>query len=150
METNQFTIQMTPCGGSLPELEVPMITTLVRCLGNEHRNLDELNLQLALAASTLAVDPEALAAGKRLVEVWDQIRRDLWSHLQIEDELVFGWGGAHHALPGALIQALKTEHEEMRRSLAASPGSFSGMNASPQAIRERAAQAQTLLALLGR
>ncbi len=95
-----------------------MIATLVKCLGSEHRNLDELNVQLAFAASTSAVDPEAVAAGKRLFELWDEIRRDLWSHLQVEDALVFGWGGANHAISGGLIQASKTEHEEMRKSLA--------------------------------
>lgn len=147
MEANQVTTQMTPCGSTLPELEVPMIATLVKCLGSEHRNLDELNVQLAFAASTVAVDPETVAAGKRLFELWDKIRRDLWSHLQVEDALVFGWGGANHAISGGLIQALKTEHEEMRKSLAALTTSYSGIDGSPQTIRDRAALAQTRLAL---
>jgi hypothetical protein len=36
--------------------------------------------------------------------VWDEIRQDLWSHLQIEDGLV-SWGEAHHAIPGALLDS---------------------------------------------
>ena len=37
-----------------------------------------------------------------VLRVWDEIRQDLWSHLQIEDRLV-SWGEAHHAIPGALL-----------------------------------------------
>jgi len=146
MEVVQVTTQLTPCGGALPELEVPMITTLVRCLGSEHRKLDGLNVQLAFSATALAADPEAVASGQRLFEVWDEIRRDLWSHLQIEDGLVFGWGGAHHAISGTLLDALKTEHEEMRKSVAALPTLHSGVNGNPQTERDRAAFARTLLA----
>ena len=146
MEAIQVTTQLTPCGSPLPELEVPMITTLVRCLGSEHRKLDELNVQLAFAATTLAGDPEAVAASQRVFEVWNEIRRDLWSHLQIEDGLVFGWGGAHHAISDTLFDALKVEHEEMRKSVAALPTLYSSVNGNPQTVRARAAFAQTLLA----
>jgi hypothetical protein len=146
MEAFQVTTQLTPCGGPLPELEVPMITTLVKCLGSEQRKLDELNVQLAFAATTLAADPEAVAAGQRLSEVWDEIRRDLWSHLQIEDGLVFGWGGAHQAISGTLLDALKTEHEEMRKSVAALPTLYSGVDGNPETVQDRAVFARTLLA----
>ena len=77
MEATQVTTQMTPCGSPLPELEVPMINTMVRCLGREHRKLDGLILQLAFAATRLAGDSEAVTANQRAVEVWDEIRRDL-------------------------------------------------------------------------
>ena len=33
MEAKQFANQMTPCSSPLPELEVPMINTMVTCLG---------------------------------------------------------------------------------------------------------------------
>jgi hypothetical protein len=46
--------------------------------------------------------------------VWDEIRQDLWSHLQIEDGLVF-WGEAHHAISGTLIDTLNKERQEMRK-----------------------------------
>ena len=62
MEAKDFPIRKTPCSSPLPELEVPMITTMVTCLGSEHRKLDQLNVQLAFAATTLASDPDALAA----------------------------------------------------------------------------------------
>src|SRR5271167_3570519 len=96
MEATQLTMQMAPCGGPLPDLEIPMINTMVACLGSEHRRLSELTMQLAFAATRLAADPEAVTARQRATEIWDEIRRDLWPHLQIEDELVFSWSKAHH------------------------------------------------------
>jgi hypothetical protein len=50
--------------------------------------------------------------------VWDEIRRDLWSHLQIEEELVLSWGEANHSVPGAVIDTLKDERHEMRELVA--------------------------------
>jgi len=47
MEANDFSIQKTPCSGPLPELEIPMINTMVACLGVEHRKWNGLNMQLA-------------------------------------------------------------------------------------------------------
>jgi len=35
MEAKDFTIRKTPCSSPLPELEVPMINTMVACLGVE-------------------------------------------------------------------------------------------------------------------
>src|SRR5229473_5466621 len=145
MEGIQVMTQLTPCGGPLPELEVPMITTLVRCLGSEHRKLDGLNVQLAFSATALAADPEAVASGQRLFEVWDEIRRDLWSHLQIEDGLVFSWGEAHHAISGALLDILKIERQEMRKLVAALPALSSGVDSEPQTAPDRGAFARTLL-----
>lgn len=49
--------------------------------------------------------------------MWDEIRQDLWSHLQIEDGLV-SWGEAQHAIPGALLGHLKNERQEMRKLIA--------------------------------
>jgi hypothetical protein len=37
-------------------------------------------------------DPREVMATQRAIEVWNEISQDLWSHLQIEDELVFSWG----------------------------------------------------------
>jgi hypothetical protein len=140
------TTQLTPCGTPLPELEVPMITTMVACLRSEHRKLDDLNMQLAFAATRLAGYSEALTADQRAFELWDEIRRDLWSHLQIEDGLVLSWGEAHHAISGTLLDALKIEHQEMRKSLAALPGLASGVDRKPKPGPDRAAVARTLLA----
>jgi len=44
METKDFTIQKTPCSSPLPELEVPMINTMVACLRVEHRKLNGLTM----------------------------------------------------------------------------------------------------------
>ena len=120
MEATKVTTQMTPCDRPLPELEIPMINTMVTCLGSEHRKLDDHILQLAFAATTLASAPDALTANQRAVEAWDEIRRDLWSHLQVEDELVFSWGEAHHAISGTLLDILKVKHQEMRKLVAVS------------------------------
>src|SRR5713101_4799730 len=72
--------QMTRCDSPLPELEVPMINTMVACLGSEHRKLDDLIMQLACAATRLASDPGAVTANERVLQVWDEIRHDLRSH----------------------------------------------------------------------
>jgi iron-sulfur cluster repair protein YtfE (RIC family) len=119
---------------------------MVTCLRSEHRKLDDLNLQLAFAATRLADYPEAVTADQRAFELWDEIRRDLWSHLQIEDGLVLSWGEAHHAIAGTLLDGLKIEHEEMRKSLVALPELSSGVDRKPQTALDRAAFAQTLLA----
>jgi hypothetical protein len=147
MEAMQVTTQSTPCCGPLPDLEAPMINTLVACLGSEHRKLDGLIMQLALTATRLAGDPDAPMANQRAVEVWDEIRRDLWSHLQIEDELVFLWGEAHHAIPGALLDTLKIERQEMRKLIAALPALSSGLDREPQRAGDRGGFARMLLAL---
>lgn len=146
MEVKPFTTKMTPCGSPLPDLEVPMINTMVACLGIEHRKLNGLNMQLAFAATRLAGDDGTIEANQRALQVWDEIRLDLWSHLQIEDELVFSWGKAHRAISGALLDILKKERQEMHELMAA-------LRTLPDADRElprvgdRKAFAQTLLAL---
>jgi hemerythrin-like domain-containing protein len=147
METMQVTNDVTPCGSPLPELEVPMISTMVQCLGSEHRKLDDLIMQLALAATRLANDPKSINANQRAVDLWDEIRRDLWQHLQVEDGLIFSWGESHRAIAQAMLDALKIERQEMRRLLAVLPDSV------PGADRERSADdrktfALTLLALV--
>jgi hypothetical protein len=49
MDAMQVTTEMTPCGEPLPELEIPMINTMVTCLGSEHRRLDEHILPLEIS-----------------------------------------------------------------------------------------------------
>ena len=147
MEAMEATIQMSPCGYPLPELEVPMINAMVTCLGHEHRKLDEHVLQLALAATRLASDPEALTANRRAAELWDEIRRDLWSHLQIEEELVFSWGDAHHAISDSLLETLKIEREEIRKLVAALPELSFGPDRQLQIAGSCGGFARTLLAL---
>jgi hypothetical protein len=117
MEAKDFTIRETPCSSPLPELEVPMINTMVACLGVEHRKLNRLNMQLAYAATSLAGDFDTIESNQKVVGVWDEIRQILWSHLQIEDELV-SWGAGHHAISSALLGTLKDERQEMRKLFA--------------------------------
>ena len=125
METTQTTLEMTPCGSPLPELEVPMISSIVSCLGIEHKRLDKLNLQLAAAAARLEREPNAVAAFQQANEIWEEIRRVLWSHLQIEDELILSWGRVRHATSDTAIDGLKIEHQRMRELIAALPARFS-------------------------
>src|ERR1700730_9473560 len=94
MQATEVTTQMTICGGPSPDLEVPMITTMVTCLGIEHGKLNYGIVQLASAATRLATDPDDGMAHQSALQMWDEIRRDLWSHVQIEDELIFSWGAA--------------------------------------------------------
>ena len=103
MEATEVTTQMTFRCSPLPELEVPMINTMVTCLGSEHRRLNYTTVQLAFAATRLASDPGAVIANQRALRLWEEIPHDLWSHLQIEDSLVHSWGEAHPAIPGALL-----------------------------------------------
>jgi hypothetical protein len=119
---------------------------MVRCLGSEHRKLDGLILQFAFAATRLAGDSEAVTAIQQAAEVWDEIRLDLWSHLQTEDELVLSWGGAHHAISATSLDTLKSERQE-RKLVAALPASSSSQDREPQTAEDRSAFAQTLLAL---
>jgi hypothetical protein len=145
MEANDFTIRQTPCSSPLPELEVPMINTMVACLGAEHRKLNGLNMLLAYGATRLTSDGGAIEANQKVLRVWDEIRQDLWSHLQIEDGLV-SWGEAHHALSDALLDTLKNERQEMRKLIATLHELFFGVD-HEQTAQGRAAFAQTLLAL---
>ena len=143
IQTKGTTIRKTPCSGPLPELEVPMINTMVACLGVEHRKLNDLNMQLAYGATTPASDSGATEENSEALRVWDEIRQDLWSHLQIEDGLV-AWGEAHHAIPDALLDTLKNERQEMRQLIATLRELSSGVKQSEPG---RTALTQTLLAL---
>jgi hypothetical protein len=147
MEAAAVTTEMTPCAGPLPEREVPMINTIAMCLGNEHRKLNERIMQMALAAARLARDPNDVAANRHAGETWDEIQRDLWPHLQIEDSLVFSWGRAHHALSETLLDDLKTERRDLRNLIAALPRMSSEINAESQPPADHGYPARTLIAL---
>jgi len=139
--------QMWPRRGPLPDLEIPMISTMVECLGSEHRKMDEHVLHLALAATRLASRPDDVTTLARAVEAWEEIRRELRSHVQIEDELVLSWGDTHQAISPTLLDMLKIERQEMRRLMAALPELPSDEGQGPESAAERATFARTLLAL---
>jgi hemerythrin-like domain-containing protein len=147
METMEENLDMTPCGGPLPELEVPMINSIVSCLGIEHRRLDKLNLQLGAAAARLEREPNTVAAFQQANEIWEEIRRDLWSHLQMEDGLILSWGRMHDATSDTTIDALKNEHQRLRELIAALPAWFSEAGRELPTTQDRSGVAQTLLAL---
>ena len=144
VEATQMTIDRTPCGQPLPDLEIPMINTMVSCLGGEHRRLNDLTMQLAFSATKLAGEDEPTAI-QRAIEVWEEIKSDLWPHLQIEEELVFSWGETHHAIPSTLLESLKTERQEIHR-LVAALAPLSAIDGT-QSSENRSAIARTLLAL---
>jgi hemerythrin-like domain-containing protein len=146
MEANDTMIRKAPCINPLPELEVPMINTMVTCLGVEHRKLNGLDMGLAIAASRLADDPGAITANQQALRLWNEIQQGLWSHLQIEDELVFSWGESRHAISDALVETLKNERQEMRKLMATLHELSSGVDRE-QTVGDRSAFAQTLLAL---
>jgi len=138
---------MPICGGPLPDLEVPMITTMVTCLGIEHGKLNYGIVQLASAATRLATDPGDDTANQRALRVWDEIRHNLWSHLQIEEELIFSWGEAHHAIPDKLLDTVKAGRQEMRKLMTSLRALSSGVDRKPQTTADRRRFAETLLAL---
>jgi hypothetical protein len=146
MKHPQDKTQMTPCDSPLPELEVPMINTMVACLGLEHQKLNDLIMQLAGAATTLANDPGAVRANERALQVKDEIQLALRSHLQIEDGIV-SWGREHRAISGELLDIVKNERVEMRNSMSALRALSSGVDHEPQMAEDRSGFAQTLLAL---
>src|SRR5271168_3206241 len=147
MEAPQVTTQMKFNCNRLPDLEVPMINTMVTCLGGEHRRLNDLGMQLAFAATRLVGDPDAVAARQRALELWEQIRHELRSHLQIEEELVFSWGEGHRAISDTLLETIRNERQEMRKLMAALHAFSSGGVRKPQTGGDRGGFAQTLLAL---
>lgn len=146
MKHPQDMTQITPCDSPLPELEVPMINTMVACLRIEHRKLNDLIMQLACAATRLAHDPGAVAANERALQLRDEIQHAIRSHLQIEDGLV-SWGMEHHAIPAALLDTVKNERLDMRNSMAALRAMSAGVDRSAQTAENRSGFAQTLLAL---
>jgi iron-sulfur cluster repair protein YtfE (RIC family) len=148
-QVTKLTNQMSPCGGPLPDLEVPMISTMAACLGHEHRKMNDLVAQLAFAAARVAAGADTVTAEQRVLEIWDEIRHDLWSHLQIEDELVFSWGEAHHAISESVLAQLKNERHELRTLMAALPASASNREREARAAGDRAALANTLGAVAG-
>ncbi|HLX36449.1 MAG TPA: hemerythrin domain-containing protein [Candidatus Binataceae bacterium] len=121
MDTLEVTPKNSPCGGRLPDLEVPMINTIVSCLSCEHRKLDERIIQLAYVSSRAAAKPDSKEERTRMTEMWSEIEHDLWPHLQIEDELILSWGQAHHAIGADLIARLSAERKELRELLASLP-----------------------------
>ena len=144
MEAAQLTARMTPCSEPLPDLEVPMINAIVTCLGSEHRKLNNLITRLALIATRPVDSGNAAAANRDAIEIWEEMRRTLWSHLQIEDELVYSWGEGHHAFSGSLLAVLKDGREKLRKLLKDLPAPSSGADQEPRILTDHRA---TLLAL---
>jgi len=145
VEATQLTAQMTPCSEPLPDLEVPMINAIVTCLASEHKKLSGLITRLALIATRPVDGRDAANANRDALEIWEEIRRSLWSHLQIEDELVYSWGKSHHAFSSSLLAALRGDREKMRKLLAELPELSSGAE-EPQILADHRA---ALLALTG-
>ena len=100
---------------------------------------------MAYGATRLASDPGAIEANQKVLQVCDEIRQDLWSHLQIEDGLI-SWGDARRAILGTLIDTLKNERQEMRKMIATLRELSSGVDRE-QTAGSCTAFAQTLLAL---
>ena len=145
--TTEVTTDMPICGGPLPDLEVPMITTMVTCLGIEHGKLNYRIVQLASAPTRLATDPDSVTANQRALQVWGEIRHDLWSHLQIEEELVFSWGAAHQAIAETLLDTVKNERQEMRKLMNTLRTLSASAEREAQTAEDRSSFAETLLAL---
>ena len=143
-EGPRVTTQMKFNCNQLPDFEVPMINTMVTCLGGEHRRLNDLNMQLAFAATRLVNDPGAVAARERALAVWEEIRHELRSHLQIEEELVFSWGEGHLAISDGLLETLKKERQQMGRLMSTLHALSAGGDRESQTDGDFA---QTLLAL---
>ena len=124
-----------------------MINTMVSCLGSQHQKLNFLTMQLALAAARLAVDPNQTDAKQRAFEIWDEIRENLWPHLQIEDEIVFSWAEAHDAIPLVLLDTLKKERQEIHKLVTNLPAPLCEADSQSQSADDVGNFGRTLLAL---
>src|SRR5579885_210813 len=100
MQARAVTIDNSPCSRALPDLEIPAINALAACLESEHRKFGRLIMRLAVAAARSS-DDGTHGPPQPALELWSEIQRDLWPHLQIEDALVFSWGAEHRAIPPA-------------------------------------------------
>jgi iron-sulfur cluster repair protein YtfE (RIC family) len=147
MDAIPLMTRITPCSGSMPDLEIPMINTMVGCLGSEHRKLNYPIAQLALAATRLVNDADNATANQQALKVWDDIRHELRSHLQVEGELVFSWGRAHHAISSTLLETLNHERQELHKLMATLHELSAGVEPESQRIKDSSVFAQTLLAL---
>jgi Hemerythrin HHE cation binding domain len=148
VEAAPITAQMTPCSEPLPDLEVPMINAIVACLGCEHKKLSGLISRLALIVTRPIDRQDEATANHDTLEIWEEIRRTLWSHLQIEDELVCSWGERHHAFSSSLLATLSGEREQMRKLLADLPELSSGATDEPQILAHHRATLLALTAML--
>jgi hypothetical protein len=149
VQARQLMTQRTPCSEPLPDLEVPMINAILTCLGSEHKKFSNLITRLALIATRPVDGQDAATANHDALEIWEEIRRSLWSHLQIEDELVHSWGEGHHAFSGSLRASLSDEREKMRKVLADVPAlSSSGVAEESQFLSDHRATLLALTAIL--
>jgi Hemerythrin HHE cation binding domain len=148
VEAAQLTAQMTPCSKPLPDLEVPMINAIVACLSSEHKKLNSLVTRLALIATRPVDSANAAAANRDTLQIWEEMRRTLRSHLQIEDELVYSWGEGHHAFSGSLLTALNDDREKLRKSLTDLTAGVSGTEEEPQILTDHRATLLALTAIL--
>ncbi len=129
----------------LCDLEVPMINSIVTSMAEQHRRLDDLAARLAFAATRLSSGIDASAAMSQTRELRDEIRRELWSHLQIESELVFAWAQAHHALVPELVETLREEQQQIGELVA----EISPPDPETASGEQRERFARTMLALAG-
>jgi hypothetical protein len=148
VEAAQLMTHKTPCSEPLPDLEVPMINAILACLGSEHKKFTGLVTRLALIATRPVNGQDAVTANREAFEIWEEIRRSLWSHLQIEDELVYSWGEGHHAFSASLLASLSDERERMRKVLADLPAPSKGVAEEPQILTNHRATLLALTAIL--
>jgi hypothetical protein len=113
VEATAVTTDNSLCSKPLPELEIPMINAMVARMESEHRKFSRLVMRLAFGA-TRHSDDDSLGPPQLELELWNDIQSDLWPHFQIEDELVLTWGVDHHAIPLALLEAIKKERHRVR------------------------------------
>ncbi len=143
MQARAVTIDNSPCSRALPDLEIPAINALAACLESEHRKFGRLIMRLAVAAARSS-DDGTHGPPQPALELWSEIQRDLWPHLQIEDALVFSWGAEHRAIPPALHEAIRQERHEIRRLAA---GLAEAETPEPRGREKAARLAQSLLDL---
>jgi len=99
---------------SAPDSEVPLLNAIVSCLTREHQRFEEPLMRLANAATRLHSDPSNSKLYKDAVAAWSALSANLWTHLQLESDVVLSWGAARNDVPTELVEALRSEATRIR------------------------------------
>jgi iron-sulfur cluster repair protein YtfE (RIC family) len=110
-------MKKTPCDtifASESNFEGQMINTIVNCLALEHRRFNDALMTLGAASASLASDPLNSKFHERATQAWSSLKSDLWLHLELENAVVFWWGGLQLTSGFDFVGELSREQREIR------------------------------------
>jgi len=110
-------MKKTPCDSIFSEesnFEARMINAIVNCLALEHRRFNDALMALGAVSASLAADPLNSEIYERTTQAWARLKSDLWSHLALENGLVFWWSGYQVKSGRDFVGDLSREQREIR------------------------------------